>query len=212
MGYWSVHPMGGDAPLDHKYRLDALLFTKEECEDYETVRDKKEYKKRLEANLQKATEIDFTREANFYDFTNAKIEHVEGEDGRNHISFENLGITPYTEDCSFIVPFLVAEHEIKITNQVLSRKLKNMIGDGGAWQREYEIPTKANGSYPTIYNNWNGLQTPYDYAKKLYDLWDGLMEGTIPFSSIEEDKGLGASIKKMFDENNGQYTGPVNVK
>jgi hypothetical protein len=47
--------------------------------------------------------------------------------------------------------------------------------------RGYTIPSNASKDRPSQKNNWNGPQTPYDHARKLYDLWNGLMDGNIPF-------------------------------
>jgi hypothetical protein len=87
---------------------------------------------------------------------------------------------------SFVLPFLVLEYKIQIDDKALSEKIKNMIGDGGAKLRGYSVFQHTNKHYPKKGNGWNHLESPFDYAVKLYDLWEELMKGTVPFSEVEQ--------------------------
>ena len=165
MGYWSKHPMGGDLPLDFKDKIEYELFSKEEL-DAELYYDKEEFKLRLTEKLKQIKDMDFTG-----------------------------GSTTYPEDGSFVLPFLIVEYEIRIENQILSQQIKRMIKDGGAKGRDYPIPLKGMPGYPTQVNGYNELQSPFDYAIKLYDMWDDLMTGKRSFDEMDEDQGLFAALQ-----------------
>jgi hypothetical protein len=94
------------------------------------------------------------------------------------------------DNYSYVLPFLVLEYKIQIENKVLSEKIKNRIGDGGAKLRGYPVFQKNSEHYPKKENEWNHLESPFDYAVKLSDLWDELMKGTVPFTKIEQDGGF----------------------
>jgi hypothetical protein len=72
----------------------------------------------------------------------------------------------------------------------LSEKIKNRIGDGGAKLRGYHVFQNTSEHYPKKENEWNHLESPFDYAVKLSDLWDDLMKSTFPFSEVEQVDGL----------------------
>lgn len=97
---------------------------------------------------------------------------------------EAIGLDyPYGQ--SFVLPFTIAELQIRIEDKNISNMIKEMIGDGGNQLRGYP-PIQAIGKdYKTTYNNF---QTPLDYANQLRDLWDDLMEGKVSFSVLK-DKG-----------------------
>jgi hypothetical protein len=147
MGFYSVHPMGGDLPQDIKDQL--LDFSEEEIRN-EVFLDAKECKRRLENRLYELAE-------------------------------NGLG------DYSYVLPFLVLEYKIQIEDKVLSEKIKNRIGDGGAKLRGYPVFPNTSEHYPKKENDWNHLESPFDYAVKLSDLWDDLMNGTVPFSAAERN-------------------------
>jgi len=200
MGYWSTHPMGGDTPLDYQAKLEGIIGLSGDEE-------KEEYKEEVTKKLQDLANVNFTRDAFHYDFSNANITQT-----KEGMEVENLVSTPYKENCNFVVPFTLAELEIQVSDELLSRKFKQMIGDGGAANREYDLPELNSKEYPTKENNWNDLQTPFDYARQLYDLWDELMKGTVSFEVLSQDKGLFAAIDEAYEQNDGNYSGPVNKK
>lgn len=211
MGYWSIHPMGGDPPSDVEYVLDNLLF-KDVERSVDLHWDKDEYKKRLSEKLEEATSLDYTRGAkteeekeNIIAFYKQKVEPVFPEIARDLYRC-------ITEDCSFILPFKIVELEMTIKDKSLSQKIKEMIKDGGAYQRAYDIPEKSSENYPKKENNWNNLETPFDYARKLYDLWDDIMLGKLPFDIIENDQGLFASVEEAYNGNRGNHPGIINKK
>ncbi|AEO93486.1 gp227 [Bacillus phage G] len=92
----------------------------------------------------------------------------------------------YYDDHEFVLPFKIVELKIRIEDEILSRKVKNMIKDGGAAYRGYNV----NKMKSTKENNYNNLKTPYDFACQLYDLWDSLMSGEISFDTLTNSKGL----------------------
>jgi hypothetical protein len=94
------------------------------------------------------------------------------------------------DNYSYVLPFLVLEYEIQIEDKVLSEKIKNRIGDGGAKLRGYPVLQKHSEHYPKKENKWNHLESPFDYAVKLSDLWDELMQGTTPFTKVEQVGGF----------------------
>jgi len=192
--------MGGDTPLDYQAKLEGIIGLSGDEE-------KEEYKEEVTKKLQDLANVNFTRDAFHYDFSNANITQT-----KEGMEVENLVSTPYKENCNFVVPFTLAELEIQVSDELLSRKFKQMIGDGGAANREYDLPELNSKEYPTKENNWNDLQTPFDYARQLYDLWDELMKGTVSFEVLSQDKGLFAAIDEAYEQNDGNYSGPVNKK
>lgn len=135
------------------------------------------YKKRLEENLSTVLSHHFGR----------------SEDG--------YGYYPFT------FPFTIAELGIRVKDPVLSEKIKEMIGDGDASERGYDTPSEGSLEFPTKANGWNGLQSPFDYAIQLRDLWDDLMNGSISFDVLQPDQGLFAAL-----ENRVPGSGLINVK
>jgi hypothetical protein len=79
------------------------------------------------------------------------------------------------DDFEFIPPFVIADYAIIIADKHLSGLLKDMISDGGADNRGYDE---------------NESPSPQVYADDLREKWDGLMDGTIPFSTLERCTGL----------------------
>lgn len=158
MGFFSVHPMGGELPQEIKDQI--LDFSAEEIIN-ERFLDAEECKRRVENCLYELAE-------------------------------NNL------DNYSYVLPFLVLEYKIQIKDKALSEKIKNRIGDGGAKLRGYPVFQSHCEHYPKKENEWNHLQSPFDYAVKLYDLWDELLKGTIPFSVVEKDEGLINFINKQF--------------
>lgn len=177
MGYWSKHPMGGDTPMDAQGHMDWILFPEDEYGEEELDFDEDLYKKVL---IEKIEDL---------------LQAVEDEEDDEHYL---LHIAP------FVIPFTIHEQEIQIKDEIISKKIKALIQDGGASERGYDIPSPTEENYPTIHNNWNALQTPFDYARKLHDLWDGLMDGSIPFKELEQDIGLFATIEKRMSETDGK--------
>lgn len=96
-------------------------------------------------------------------YRNRLIQHLE--------QVSNINLNTF----SFILPFLVAQYHIKVSNNILSQKLKRMIGDGGAVERGFVIPSKKSSAYPRKENNWNNFLSPFDYAVQLRDYWNDIM-------------------------------------
>ena len=201
MGYWGIHPMAGDTPSDVKYLVDDLLFTENEQEQDLTY-DQHLYKQRLAEKLNEATTLDFTREGVKFHFS--RVETTP--DG---VLLHDYEETRFLEDNSFVLPFLVMEHEIQISDPTLSQKVKSMLRDGGAFARDYPIPKIEEKLYPSVENNWNDLQSPFDYARKAHDLWDMIMDGTLPFTAMEHAEGLFDVIQHYYAKQN--QTKPVNL-
>lgn len=211
MGYWSTHPMGGDPPSDVVYVLDDLLFTKEEREN-EKHWDNNEYKKRLTEKLEEATKLEYRRGAKNDLERQRSIKYIKEKVEPFYPQIAENMYRSITEDCSFVLPFKVIEHEVKIEDKKLSKTIKDMIKDGGAYERGYDIPKETEENYPTESNNWNNLESPFDYARKLHDLWEPIMDGEIPFKSMEEDIGLFGTIIEAYEENDGKHPGTINKK
>lgn len=194
MGYWGIHPMAGDTPSDVKYLVDELLFTENE-QNQDLTYDQNLYKQRLTEKLNEATNLDYTREGVKFHFS--RVENTpEG------VLLHDYEETRFLEDSSFVLPFLVLEHEIQILDFQLSQKVKQMLRDGGAFARDYPIPKGEEKSYPCVENNWNDLQSPFDYARKAHDLWDLIMDGTLPFTALEQAEGLFATIHDYYAKQN----------
>lgn len=191
MGYWSSHPMSGDAPLDFKDNLDYLLFSEEEIEQ-KVYFNLDVYKERLENRLKEAMKLDYTRKVTQYTFPQSE---------------ENGPGNRYLEDASFVLPFTVVECQLRILDPVISQTLKEMIKDGGARTRTYSIPEVGSPEYPTRENEYNQLESPFDYAIQLYENWEGLMNGSLSFDDFGVAPGL-------FDEMNKTLpsTGLLNRK
>jgi hypothetical protein len=91
---------------------------------------------------------------------------------------------------AFVLPFMVVDRGIKVTDPELSAKLKSFIQDGGAAERGYPVYSPAQSQYPTEQNNWNDFQSPQDYAVQLYDLWDDIMSGKRQIEELGRLRGL----------------------
>lgn len=115
---------------------------------------------------------------------------------------EATGLTFY-RDQQFILPFKVAELGIQIQDEILSHTIKKMIGDGGASDRGYD--SKPSNQE----NNYNDFQSPYDYARCLYDLWEAGMKGDFDLSKIGRGVGL---FEKIDLHLNNDGSGPINTK
>ena len=88
-------------------------------------------------------------------------------------------------DARFVLPFTIARYRVKIKDEVLSKKIRKMIDDGGNETRKYDstpIPTKDN--------NYTNFDRPICYANQLRDLWNYLMKDESKFDDLEEYKGL----------------------
>jgi hypothetical protein len=202
MGYWSEHPMGGDAPLDVKSELDSFLFPEKD----RVKMDETEYKTRLIANLNEIIGLDYIRGEHPTDEMKEKSRSVLRNFMSNEEQLERTLRGMFRNDCSFVLPFTLIEHEIGVKDKALSDKVKSMIGDGGAYERGYDVPKNTDENYPDKENNWNDLESPFDFAVKLYDLWDGMMEGSVTFDVLENDEGLFSVLAKH------QGPGMVNKK
>jgi hypothetical protein len=97
-------------------------------------------------------------------------------------------------DYAFIIPFRVMEFEIQIEDPELRAKIKEMIGDGGAQERGYNVPEPGDVDFPTAQNGYNSFQSPFDYAQQLRDIWDDVMTGVKPFGEAQPDHGLFAVL------------------
>ena len=184
MGYWSTHPLGGDQPLDAQlYFYEELgieaLFRK--YDDKEC--SKKEKEKRKEdflKTLSKALETKLDKA-------------LEDE---------------YVKDYAFIIPYTVAQHGLLIKNRNLAERLKNLIGDGGAYNRGYEIKES------NIENGYNEFQSPSDFASQLKDNWEDIvLTGEAKYKDLSRAKGLFEILcEEADDRNNGKKPKLINIK
>lgn len=95
----------------------------------------------------------------------------------------------------FVLPFTIAELQLRITDKKTSYLIKDMIGDGGNQLRGYPPIQAVGKDYKVTYNNF---QTPLDYANQLRDLWDDLMEGKVPFTVLKDQGNLFDYIVQNF--------------
>jgi hypothetical protein len=174
MGYWSEHPLGGDSPGDVKYSLLEYLF-KEEGYDLNYIIEEVEMKtkrKRLKKKLPELVD-------NF------------------NIIFEGHDSDYYGHRFDFVLPFTVIDYGVTINGEVISKKLKDMIKDGGGGDRGYHQPQKA-----TPDNNWNKFEHPQDYCDQLRYYWDELITGkkTVDEVQLGKYKGLLQTLSEEIDK------------
>lgn len=117
MGYWSTHPMGGDSPLDVRCYIGDYIqnLMKQdgiipEEENYFNNKDNGYITKYL--NLYKTNLVN-----NFMDY-------IKEEE-------------PYYKNYGFVVPFVLLEFEIRFDNEDEIKKLKELVADGGGYERGY---------------------------------------------------------------------------
>lgn len=173
MGYWSTHPLAGDAPSDVR---DRLLGPLDSEEGFHFQLPKEQVGAWISEHLP------------------GLLAQIESEEA--------------PEDF-FVLPFIVAEHRVRIADAALSEKIREMIGDGGAKARGYEEASTASAE-----NNWNGFAEPGDYAAQLYALWPELMAGTVPFEAIGRERGLFEewAAKASEAKEKGKGIGLINVR
>lgn len=131
MGYWSTHPMGGDSPLDVLSYLEDYLLKlegKELDEEYEFFGDLP-YEERKSMY-----------EKHKYELLNGFTDYMN----KNH---------KYYEGYEFVLIYRLIYHDIRFPNKYID-KLVEMLGDGGATERGYEL---------------NEKDSPYMYIKKIVD-------------------------------------------
>jgi hypothetical protein len=115
-----------------------------------------------------------------FDETLVKI-RLEKNIKKLYPSLQKLVSDGLVQKCSmFVLPFLLAKYKIQIKDKSLSDAFKNIIGDGGAEDRGYP----EEECTPTKENNYNGFQSPADYAAELYDKWDDLISGALSFDEL----------------------------
>jgi hypothetical protein len=146
MGYWGVHPMEGDSPLDDRFVI------------HEQIEDENE---------------------DFDELSNDVV--VRRLRDRLPAIYEAV-MTKVDEGSRFVLPFTIAENRIRIKDAKMSAQIKELIGDGGHAHRGYD-PAAATGTF----------ETPKDFADQLYQNWDQLMDGTLPFNVLKPSLGLLAS-------------------
>jgi hypothetical protein len=167
MGYWSKHPMGGDFPRDE--RLKIVEKACGSCKIYDEL---------FSSDIKNDT---------------YHLDEVIKE-GLTEKFIDKATRFRYSEGHKFVLPFVIAEYEIRIKDKKISDKVKAMIGDGGSSIRGYNI---------------NDPDSPGTHAKRLYDLWDDLMEGKVEFSEIYKDPGLLETIAQKKSDPN--HKGLINV-
>lgn len=113
---------------------------------------------------------------------------------RFRLKLEEASEVKFYQKQNYVLPFKMVEYEIRTNDSVLSQKIKDMIGDGGAVCRNYPIDVESNKE-----NGYNNFESPYDYARHLYDIWDDLMSGKIDFDQTARCKGL---FEKISEGNN----------
>jgi len=112
------------------------------------------------------------------------------------ISEKPMAFNIYDE---YILPFLIAEFKIQIKDKGLSEKIKEMIEDAGSYKFGDEVPQNGDDDFPSKENNWNELSSSFDYGRKLYDLWDQLMNGSISFEQYPSE-GIDSFNEEFFGE------------
>jgi len=169
MGYWDIHPMAGDDPLDYRAEIDMVLFTEDEWYEKEGVAQpsQEELQKRFEDDIEELIK-----------------------------NFSKYG------DHSFVLPFTIISFGLFVEDSTYSQAIKEMIRDGGAGFRGYDVleSNKENG--------YNNFESPNDYAAQLYDNWDKIMSKEISSDVLKEHVGLIDTIVNHVESGN---IGLVNV-
>lgn len=168
MGYWSYHPMGGDAPLDNVYKIEEFIVKSKGYDSLDSF-SKKEF------NIDNFYEIPFTIMAELYE----EYKYILIDEAMNNYNFlaeeykkyetngfiidKEKGIVTYDESkyknlvyvsYKFILPFKFIEYGIRVHEEFI-KDLIELVSDGGAKEREYEI----NDNSELRFDN------PYDYAR-----------------------------------------------
>ena len=182
MGYWDTYPLAGDSPMDSVCDVIRSLYKSKKAFEKDFYADEDE---EVAAAIRKVAKL----LKNALPSLCKKAEKMLGE-------------------MSFVLPFMVIQREIIVKDPKISATLKEMIADGGASMREYNIPDEGKKGYPTRANKWNRLKSPFDHAVKLYDLWDLIMSEKIPFSAMESRPGL---LEKILIHIESGKKGLINV-
>ena len=182
MEYWDTYPLAGNSPIDSAYEVIKNLYKSKKAfeKDYYANGDEE-----IATAIRKVTKL----MKNALPSLCKKVKKILGK-------------------MSFVLPFMVVQREIIVKDPKVSATLKEMITDGGASIRGYDVPNKGEKEYPTRANKWNRLKSPFDHAVKLYDLWDLIMSEKIPFSAMESGPGL---LEKILIHIESGKKGLINV-
>ena len=193
MGYWGKHPMEGDDPSDTAYVIDAIVGELEPTEEMNELQDKFNAAiMKGDKDLAKTIEETFNKEAEMV--VKQYTEHFISKLPQLADRFEDHDIKN-----KFVLPFTIVQCQIRVEDPTISERIKAMIGDGGAADRGYDTAG--------ISDDYNGFESPEDYANQLRNTWDKLMTGEIHFDSIGQAKGMVESV--LEGNHNG---GLINIK
>jgi len=170
MDYWDEHPLGGDYPSNIRDQI----LSETPGLNKELFKTLKKYNKKYYFELDPII------------FKNLLTRYIEII--INYVQ-ENID-----ENMWFVVPFIIAENGCEISNPDFSKELFDMIKDGNAEGRNYNIKSS------NIRNNYNNFESPYDYACHLKDNWNLLMNGSYQ-ATIKPSKGLFEKIEESYNEN-----------
>jgi hypothetical protein len=220
MGYWSNHPLGGDSPLDQKINLfecyviggltDADVpesFLKGYAQENDSIVADVEEKIKNNPNDPELSWLKWYL-GGFSEWKDSILMKTPFDDYVLFMSlcdevpglcsrlFQQALPAMIADQHTFVIPFLVADQQIRITDPELSQKVKEMIGDGGAVKRGYG--KELTGTF----------DSPADYAEELRNMWDDLMSGDAPFEGLGRSEGL---VEKITDSLETGKSGSVNV-
>lgn len=154
MGYWSTHPLGGDAPMDMTSYINEFIY-KQEGGKLENDSDWRTYLDNVFTNEFNVTVTNFLKDTQKLSLLTESVENGTLDDG----------------DSKFVLPFMICEKMIVIEDKNLSNKIKNLIGDGGSSSRGY---TKDDEDSPLkfarlLHDNWEKLQE-VNYKDPIMDI------------------------------------------
>lgn len=179
MGYWSEHPLGGDQPLDAQLFLYKELGIKDLYD--KCFLEESTDREKLQAFLQ-------SLKSNLKNNLDKVLKH------------------PYIKKYPFVIPYTVAENNLILKDNELILKLKNLIGDGGAYNRGYAVEESNRG------NGYNNFNSPSDYASELRDNWEHIVSGSIVYSDLAKGKCLFEVLSTQINETNDNNTRIINIK
>lgn len=188
MGYWSTHPMGGDAPCDAEIILERNLYKRAGIKPDLDEDGYEEYNVTEEEKLEliEKYKLDIIYDPDYY------LVEI-------HECFKDS----YT-DYMFAIPYLFIENGIKFDDDKHIERLMYLLGDGGASNRGY---TKDEEDSPLKY-----VKIIKKYKKEIFS--KNMTEEEIVKNIADEDKehildyGLLTAISKHISN---KENGLINV-
>jgi len=175
MGYWGAHPMEGDTPLDNISNVEEWLIESliSDIQAEESAGKNENISDDLRNFI---VERDFNSETIFNDFYCDNYSFDRDRDlwntYRHEVITQFKDEEPEFDDSTyFVIPFRFINLDIHVKSEYV-KYLIEMLGDGGAEQREY--PTGEG--YETLDDFKNNTHHPYyyvllvkEYATQLFD-------------------------------------------